>query len=101
MEYTVNSPLKLGGKIREIGSTVEVSEKQLSQNQADELVALGRITPIEEPAPKRERPTVPDTVKLVEAVTSLEELEPFAADDRKGVQDAVEKRRAELTANQE
>ncbi len=44
------------------------------------------------------RPNVPDTVKLVEAAETLEALAELAKDEsRKGVTEAIEKRKGELT----
>lgn len=39
---------------------------------------------------------VPDTAKLIQAVTSLEGLEEFESDDRKGVMNAVAAKKLEL-----
>ena len=43
------------------------------------------------------KPNAADTVKLVEACESLEDLEKFAGDDRKSVVKAVKAKQAELS----
>lgn len=45
---------------------------------------------------KDARPNVPDTIKLVEAATTPEELAAYEGDERTTVQKAVEKKKKEL-----
>jgi len=75
------------------GQQVELNEEEAERLQKRGIVG-GEIKEKAEP-PKQLN--VGDTVKLIEAVESVEALEPFATDKRKGVVDALQKRQEELS----
>jgi hypothetical protein len=69
---------------------------------ADELEQLNaEANLVVEIANADKRPNVKESTKLVAAAETLEDLDQLAAgEDRKGVLDAIDKRRAELTEPQ-
>ena len=75
------------------------SEKHLEilKNEPMLVVEIG-IAPTQPGTPAPTRFNVTDTVKLVEAAATLEELDKFKGnEDRKGVLDAIAKKEKELT----
>ena len=76
--------------------------EQLKILQAEPMLVVQVITGGADPGGKSDPPkrlNVPDTVALVLAATTLEELNTFAeGEDRKGVLDAIAKKGAELAA---
>lgn len=72
------------------------SEEELEILQAEQQLVVEILEEKKPTAPSR--PNVPDTVKLIEAATTAEELDALGkGDERKGVIDAIAKRRGELT----
>ena len=91
--YPVLSPLNLDGEGYAEGDTVELTE-----SQAAELIqakVIGEAAPAAAQAPSQLN--VAQTVELVQAAATVEELDKLAeGETRKGVLDAITKRRAEL-----
>ena len=89
--YTVLSPI-MADK-----TYLEGDEIILDDRQAEELAAYGAVGDPSGDAPDEKIPNVAYTVKLVQAVTTIDELDALAAGEtRKGVQAAIEARRKEL-----
>lgn len=91
-----NSPLKQGGKIIPIGGTIELEKRETAglEQFLDEIP--GQLSD-DKPQPLN----VPKTVELVQAAATLEELDKLAeGEERKGVADAIAKRRLELAPQQ-
>lgn len=89
-----NSPLKQGGEIIPIGGGIELTEK--------ETVGLEQFLDLVPGQASGKAPTlnVADTVKLVIAAETPEALDVLAeGETRKGVIDAIAKRRTELEQN--
>ena len=78
------------------------TEDQLQILQAEPILVVQVVTGGTDPGGKSGPPkrlNVPDTVALVIAAATIEELNTFAeGEDRKGVLDAITKRGAELAA---
>jgi len=91
-KYPVLEPLEFDQKRFAPGLTIELTE-----DQAGPLLAVKVIgDPVDDNAPARSNAT--ETIKLVEAAETLEDLDKLAAgEDRKTVLDAIEKRRAALS----
>lgn len=79
----------------------QFSKKQLEVLKAEPMLVVEEIAGNTSQAGQKNstsRPNVGDTIALVQAVTTVEELEKFVeGEERKGVQDAIAKRRTELT----
>ena len=74
------------------------SKEELEALRAEPQLVVGILEEKKSTPPTR--PNVPNTVKLVEAAETAEVLDELAKDeDRKGVTDAIAKRRDELTEN--
>lgn len=90
--YTVkNSPVKWGGTIIPIGGSIELAE--------DNTEGLTQFLELTAEQPKAKEPTlnVAETLKLVAAAETVEALAALAeGETRKGVTDAITKRRAEF-----
>lgn len=76
------------------GESLELDDKEANRLVKSGIVEEGGEVPTSASAPLN----VPQTVELVTAAQTIEELEKLAeGETRKGVQTAIEKRRAELT----
>jgi len=76
----------------------EYPDATFTKNQMDQLQAEPMLVVEVVPTGK---PNVADTVVLVQAAATIEALDQLAADEtRKGVLDAIDKRRAELSQPQ-
>ena len=70
------------------------SKQELAVLQTEPMLVVELIV---EAAPKDTRPNVPTSVAQVQAAATIEALDALAeGEDRKGVLDAIAKRRAEL-----
>jgi hypothetical protein len=89
--YVVESPVKYGGKIREIGETVEMPAEV-----GDPLVELGRLK--KGKAAKTEKP-LSEVLELVGNAKSNQVLQGLAKDEtRKEILDAIEARKKVFAA---
>lgn len=98
--YTANNELHHDGKVYQPGDPVEMTEEQAAKvgfavTPASDAEILARSTATAKPL------NVTQTVELVAAAQSIEELDKLAeGEGRKGVLDAIDKRRAELATKE-
>ena len=91
--YPVLSPI-LADKKYGIGEEIILEEKQ-----AEELAAFGAVGEATGDAPDEKTPNGAETIKIVQAAATIEELDALAeGETRKGVLTAIDARRKELGA---